>query len=543
MKDALSTNITSGDFSSAIKDEYGVFYSQDGKRLLGIRDQDFLPDEYIVKDGTEVICDNAFQLTSLNKIAFPDSLVIIGERTFDECLNLKQVIMSNHIRTIKKFAFRKCISLKNILLPNSIEIIEEMSFAFSGLTELTIPSNCFQISGNPFHYNNVKIISKSPHFIVDDNILFTRYKDEIISFQNSAASYIIPNSVKKIRSFAFDKCFNLKEVVIPSSITYIGINPFHGCKTVLYSKSKKFHVKDGMLIDKDTKTLIYCNTTKEIINVPYGVTTIGALAFAGLGIKKIKLPYSITCINEFAFEFSKIEKIRLPNSIKKLGEFAFSHCSHLKEINIPKSLIYYGNGIFASCHSLREINIPNNLKFINMGMFSNCFQLRNITIPHSVIKIGDYSFYVCKSLKEVIIPKSVKYIGKSAFQNCQKLKEVYIPDTVKYIGSKAFNDCQTFTTIRYRRSTYREYDSLRLIATTPGNKDKLARMLPHFLHNIIKEMTYKEFISRDKSKYSKVKTEEGYGFGSLERVKCPRCGNWYFEDDGVCNICGFPWNE
>lgn len=103
--------------------------------------------------------------------------------------------------------------------------------------------------------------------------------------------------------------------------------------------------------------------------------------------------------------------------------------------------------------------------------------------------------------------------------------------------------CQTFTTIRYRRSTYREYDSLRLIATTPGNKDKLARMLPHFLHNIIKEMTYKEFISRDKSKYSKVKTEEGYGFGSLERVKCPRCGNWYFEDDGVCNICGFPWNE
>lgn len=197
--------------------------------MLGISNQDFLPDEYIVKDGTEVICDNAFQLTSLNKITFPDSLVIIGERTFDECLNLKQVIMSNHIRTIKKFAFRRCISLKDILLPDSIEVIEEMSFAFSGLTEFTIPPRCYQISGNPFHYNNVKIISKSPHFIVDDDILFTTHKDEIISFQNSAVSYIIPNSVKKIRSFAFDKCFNLKEVVIPSSITYIGINPFQFC--------------------------------------------------------------------------------------------------------------------------------------------------------------------------------------------------------------------------------------------------------------------------------------------------------------------------
>lgn len=68
-------------------------------------------------------------------------------------------------------------------------------------------------------------------------------------------------------------------------------------------------------------------------------------------------------------------------------------------------------------------------------------------------------------------------------------------------------------------------------------------MLPKYLHRMIKEMTHKEFVNRKKSLYSNVNTEEEYDFGSLERVKCPRCGNWYFEDNGVCDICGYPWNE
>ena len=238
-----------------------------------------------------------------------------------------------------------------------------------------------------------------------------------------------------------------------------------------------------------------------------------------------------------------LTKVKLPNSVIYLGNTVFLNCSSLEKVNLPKYLDYYGEALFKGCTSLKNIDIPDCIKYIKGGMFSRCNTLENVNISNSITKISKFAFYGCFGIKEFIIPKTVEYIGKSAFQFCRNLKAVYIPDSVKYIGFKAFNDCQWITVHRTGRRTWREYDSMNLIATTPGNKDKLVKMLPKFLHSIIKEMTYKEFVNREKSLYSNVNTEEEYDFGSLERVKCPRCGNWYFEDDGVCDICGYPWNE
>lgn len=223
-------------------------------------------------------------------------------------------------------------------------------------------------------------------------------------------------------------------------------------------------------------------------------------------------------------------------------DHAFS-CSSIRNIVIPDSVIVIGERAFNECTSLKYVDIGKGVKIIKTFAFGSCNTLENVNISNSITKISKFAFYGCFGIKEFIIPKTVEYIGKSAFQFCRNLKAVYIPDSVKYIGFKAFNDCQWITVHRTGRRTWREYDSMNLIATTPGNKDKLVKMLPKFLHSIIKEMTYKEFVNREKSLYSNVNTEEEYDFGSLERVKCPRCGNWYFEDDGVCDICGYPWNE
>jgi len=107
----------------------------------------------------------------------------------------------------------------------------------------------------------------------------------------------------------------------------------------------------------------------------------------------------------------------------------------------------------------------------------------------------------------------------------------------------AFSDCQEITTVRRGRSIYREYESMGLIATPPGNKEKIERMLPKYLHDIIKELTYKEFINCNMQLYENIKTEREYDYNYLDRVKCPRCGDWYYVDDGVCDTCGYPWNE
>ena len=158
------------------------------------------------------------------------------------------------------------------------------------------------------------------------------------------------------------------------------------------------------------------------------------------------------------------------------------------------------------------------MKSINKSMFSGCSSLKNILIPSSVTRIGRAAFYQCKSFKEIIIPKSVQYIDRLAFRYCRNLKAVYIPDSVKRIGMYAFSDCQEITTVRRGRSIYREYESMGLIATPPGNKEKIERMLPKYLHDIIKELTYKEFINCNMQLYENIKTEREYDYNYLDRV-------------------------
>ena len=147
------------------------------------------------------------------------------------------------------------------------------------------------------------------------------------------------------------------------------------------------------------------------------------------------------------------------------------------------------------------------------------------------------------SCREYRIKESVKIICDYAFAGCSTIINVIIPDSVEVIGERAFSDCQEITTVRRGRSIYREYESMGLIATHPGNKEKIERMLPKYLHDIIKELTYKEFINCNMQLYENIKTEREYDYNYLDRVKCPRCGDWYYVDDGVCDTCGYPWNE
>lgn len=189
-------------------------------------------------------------------------------------------------------------------------------------------------------------------------------------------------------------------------------------------------------------------------------------------------------------------------------------------------------GVFYSRDGLRLIDVDNKT-----------FSCREYRIKESVKIICDYAFAGCSTIINVIIPDSVEVIGERAFSGCFFLREVSLGNSVKIIKEFAFNYCQEITTVRRGRSIYREYESMGLIATPPGNKEKIERMLPKYLHDIIKELTYKEFINCNMQLYENIKTEREYDYNYLDRVKCPRCGDWYYVDDGVCDTCGYPWNE
>ncbi|MFI3162938.1 MAG: leucine-rich repeat protein [Bacillota bacterium] len=109
------------------------------------------------------------------------------------------------------------------------------------------------------------------------------------------------SSVVKISNYAFSGFTQLKEVVIPDSVTTIGENAFKNC------------------------------TSLETVSMSNNLTTIEESAFYSCTyLKNIELPESLTTINEYAFSSCEsLDTILIPTSVKTIEKFAFGGCNLL----------------------------------------------------------------------------------------------------------------------------------------------------------------------------------------------------------------------
>ena len=207
MDEDLSTKPTEEELKEALIDEWGAKYSKDGRKLLKAPRE--LSGAYSVKEGTRIICDEAFWwCESLPDIVIPTSVTSIGDRAFWGCRSLSDIVIPSSVTSIGDCAFGYCSSLKYISIPKSV----------------------ICLNANPFADWDGKLKCLSPNFIYEDDVLFNKDKSKIISFRNqNIESYVIPNSVTSIGDGAFSYCSSLHSVFIPDSVTSIGDCAFWLC--------------------------------------------------------------------------------------------------------------------------------------------------------------------------------------------------------------------------------------------------------------------------------------------------------------------------
>lgn len=193
----LSIEVRWEDKENGIEDERGVTYSKDGKRLLKAPRN--LSGHYMIKEGTKVICDRAFDYCSLTSINLPNSVTSIGEWAFYECRSLTSINIPHSVTSIGNSAFSWCDSLTSINIPNSVTTIgDEAFYECKSLTSINIPDSVTSIGDGAF--------------------------DEC----SSLASINIPDSVTSIGNGAFSECKSLTSITIPESVTKMAGNPFVG---------------------------------------------------------------------------------------------------------------------------------------------------------------------------------------------------------------------------------------------------------------------------------------------------------------------------
>ena len=130
-------------------------------------------------------------------------------------------------------------NLEEITIPSTAESIENFTFfGFNNLISVNIPDSVISIGETAFFgcksLINIFVDEKSNEYSSIDGVLFDKKLQTLIAYPQNKKNetYVVPNSVKNIRSNAFFDCENIINIILPSSIENIGEAAFCGCKNL-----------------------------------------------------------------------------------------------------------------------------------------------------------------------------------------------------------------------------------------------------------------------------------------------------------------------
>ena len=386
IEEVFFTEATEEDFKYAIKDEYGVKYSRDGKKLLRAS-HSLWEEEYVVREGTEVICDGALQSTGIRSVKLPSTIISIGSEAFASNTFLDSCNIPASVKYIAhNNPWRECFHIMNMDIQSKNFIIKD------GI----LYSSDFRIVYGAIYWKSVFNIDNRSKKICANAFLSNRFN------KNKLKSIGLSN-IEYIGIAAFSGCGSLQSVTIPNSVTSIGNRAFSSCKSL------------------------------QSVTIPNSVTSIGDRVFIRCkSLQSVTIPNSVTSIGDRAFYLCEsLQSVTIPNSVTNIGNNAFSGCNicfficNSTYFQNDDVCLFNKDKTAIVCRIKDCVNyiIPNSVTSIGDWAFSGCDSLQSVTIPNSVTSIGDHAFRWCKSLQSVTIPNSVTKIGNYAFCGCRLLDE------------------------------------------------------------------------------------------------------------------------
>jgi len=200
----------------------------------------------------------------------------------------------------------------------------------------------------------------------------------------------------------------------------------------------EYTVRDGV-----ASVTGYLGTDTHVVIPAYingiQITSIANNAFQNCeNLQTIELPEGLQTIGAWAFAESGLTQIQIPDSVSEIGENAFINCVALEKVKLPWELIEISTRCFFGCTGLIELNLPQGLQKIGDWAFAYTpFMTLELT-DATITEIGVGAFANCEHLVSVKLPSSVKVVKEGAFQYCTNLTSLVIPDGVEVVAYSAF---------------------------------------------------------------------------------------------------------
>lgn len=203
----------------------------------------------------------------------------------------------------------------------------------------------------------------------------------------------------QIYSHAFNKCYGLRYISLPTSSLYENFNA----------------------------GFYYCYNLEAIV-IPAGLESIGSSCFATT---------------------HKFTKISLPGSLTTLGNTVFSTCYARDSIIFPNGMSSFGSSLAANNYNLTSVIIPSGVTSLPASSFASGYSLSSVIIPSGVTSIASKAFENCYSMKEIhfkgTTPPTVA--ASDAFTNLPSDCVIYVPTGYlnTYKGKTNYPDSTVYT--------------------------------------------------------------------------------------------------
>ena len=356
---------------------------------------------------------------SIQTIVIGDQITQIGRYAFPwtACSTIQ---FGKSVRSIGAKAFSGCRNLNgDLTLPDSVQIVGDSAFAgCTGLTgTLTLGSSLQTIGAGAFYD-----CSFSGNLVIPDSVTMIGIQAFYCLpyyLPETQGTLTLGKNLRTIGESAFCESRYTGSLTIPDSVVEIGERAFYQCEnlngTLTLGRSLRTIGKEAFY---------WCAFTGSL-TIPEGVAEIADGAFSSL--------------HQFNRDGMFNGTLTLPSTLKTIGAEVFAYTDFSGELLIPDGVTSIGANAFAKCDGFGgTLSLPDSVKTVGESAFYQCEGFTVLKLPAGLTKIETLSFAFMAGLKtEVVIPEGVTEIGEGAFE-CSYMPSVRFPSTLKKIGKQAF---------------------------------------------------------------------------------------------------------
>ncbi len=210
-----------------------------------------------------------------------------------------------------------------------------------------------------------------------------------------------------------------------------------------------------------------CSNMRSLV-IPASVNYIGSRAFAECSnLKTVTINGSIREIKDETFmHCTALTDFTIPSTVEKIGEGAFFDCYHLYAVTLPAGLTEIGEDAFRGCHKLIEVQNLSSIRLDNYyseaGYVAYYAEHIYSNGRSKIENIDGYIFY--STAEDTVL---LGYIGEEtdlvlperdfdpqypiyryAFYGCDELTSITMHEGITAIDKAAFTDCTGLSAVR-----------------------------------------------------------------------------------------------